>query len=225
MPALPPVPQTLRCTYQWEISGDTAAIDRVFYTYTGGPPSAADCNTLAAGLYTNLIGALGGQFVGDVLLIGTEVVDLSTATSFSGAHSASTAGTRPGGALGASTAVLMNQHITRRYRGGKPRTYWPFFADTDLLTEQLWVAASVATLLTDLNLWNANNKALTAGTTALQNLVNVSYYHSFTAVVNPITGRTRDVPTPRAAALIDVVNSLSVNPNVASQRRRTLIRH
>jgi len=225
MPTLPDVPQTLRCTFQWEISGDTAAIDRLFYTYTGGPPSAADCNTLASGLYTNLIGALGNQFVGDVLLLGVEVVDLTTPTSFSGAHAASTPGTRPGGALGAGTAVLMNLHITRRYRGGKPRTYWPFFADTDLLTEQLWQGGSTATLLADLNTWNTNNKALTAGTTALQNLVNVSYYHGFTAVVNPITGRTRDVPTPRAIALIDVVNSLSVNPNVASQRRRTLIRH
>ncbi|MGH9123011.1 MAG: hypothetical protein ACRDYC_13890, partial [Acidimicrobiales bacterium] len=57
-------------------------------------------------------------------------------------------------------------------------------------------------------------------------LSSISYYKGFTSVLNPVTGRTRDVPKVRAGAdlpvPIDTVTALIVNPKPGSQRRRQL---
>jgi hypothetical protein len=153
------------------------------------------------------------------------ITDLTSPTAAQAAVAVSHAGTRTGTNLAAGTAVLLGFPIARRYRGGKPRIYLPFFSSNDLASDNSWVTASVTGLVTAfgtfvgaiytaVNVWGGGPQQ-----------VNVSYYEGFT-VYNPDPGviRAKNIPTKRAVPLVDVVTSIVGNPRPASQRRRNLQR-
>ncbi len=223
MPALPDVPGVLRYDLFYQVGSDLQARSRLFFSYTGGPPSNGDCTTLAttAAVDAGINLAVYMNVEDDIL--GAEVTDLTTPTSGRGSHFATVAGSVADPPLAASACVLVNYTIGRRYRGGKPRTYFRLGAASDLQTPQTWKSTSTTNWLAAINAWINNIKASSAGTTAISQHVSVSYYSGFTAVTNPITGRTRDVPKVRSVAIApDVVLSNAINPKVASQRRRDL---
>jgi hypothetical protein len=224
MPALPDVPNVLRLVLHYIVGGDTQAIDRLYVGYTGSAPSDANCATIAGDVETAFGTDLKSLMYTGSELTGVVVTDLTTPTSGQGSSSTVISGTRTGGVLPANACVLQNSQINRRYRGGKPRTYWPFGTDTDLSSAQVWSGASITAFETGLNAFWTAVAAISVGGCTLGDQVNVSYYKGFTAVLNPITGRTRDVPNVRATAVVDTIQALTVNPHVASQRRRTLIR-
>lgn len=223
MPALPPAPKTLRVTLKWHLGEDLTAINRFFLRYTGGPPSAADCVTLATAVHVSAVTNLIPLLQTASKLEEVDVQDLDTLSGAFGTHIAEVAGTRAG-ELPADAAVLMNMHLPRRYRGGKPRTYWPFGVAGDLADPQTWSAGALAAFQTGIFAFFGAVAAMTAGTTVTTGWRNVSYYQSFTLVVNPITGRGKNVSKPRLAPVIDEVITATINTHVASQRRRTLIR-
>jgi hypothetical protein len=223
MPALPPYPNVVKVEHLFEVGGDLDALVRWHVAYTGGPPTNADCVALATSIYASLTARLVGFLNTDSDFLGVRVTDLSSSTAGSGEHLFTTTGTRGGESLPANVAVLMSMPIARRYRGGKPRSYWPFFDAGDLLTRQTWEAASVAALTASMALYISDIAIKTSGTTALGGLVSVSYYEGFTSVLNPITGRTRDVPKVRSAAIApDPILSFSISDEISSQRRRDL---
>lgn len=224
MPALPDVPNVLRLVIHYIVGGDTQAIDRVYVGYTGSAPSDANCATIAGDVSTAFNAHLAALMFTGSELTSVVVTDLTTPSSGQGEDTTVHAGTRSGGVLPANAAVLQNSQINRRYRGGKPRTYWPFGTDTDLSSAQVWSGSAITAFEAGLNAFWTAIAAISVGGCTLGDQVNVSYYKGFTAVVNPITGRTRDVPNVRSSAVVDTIQALSVNAHVASQRRRTLIR-
>jgi hypothetical protein len=101
--------------------------------------------------------------------------------------------------------MIFNMHISRRYRGGKPRVYFPLGSATDMADPQHWTAAFLTSAG---NAFNAVNNALQAFTSPTINtpaLANVSYYSG---------GSLRSAP------VVDLVSTTSANSIPGSQRRR-----
>ena len=225
MPPLPAVPNVVRIKHTFTIGSDVTADTRMHFGYSGGLPSNADALTIAglarAHFAANIIPLMGDSTTCTAI----EVLDLSSPTGGVGTDTTASVGTRGFELLPAGAAALILLKIARRYRGGKPRMYWPFGVSSDLLTPTAWQIASAAAFLDGFNNYQVLLVGATGGTTVLTHLVNVSYYQGFTSVTNPITGRTKDVAKLRVGApVVDAVTSLAINPAPGSQRRRNQTR-
>ena len=220
MPTLPAAGPIIKVQLKHFRGTDADVLTHLYYNYSGGAPNAAALNTWCNTIVTAWVANLQAMAGSNVELVEVIATDLSSLSGARGTTSASAIGTRTGGVLPASTCVLMNMQIARRYRGGKPRVYWPYFTDTDLTSPQAWLTASLNAFNTAFNAFEAAIIASPPSGTAIVGKVNVSYYHGFTVVTNPVTGRARNVPTVRATPLIDSVFNYTLNPIPGSQRRR-----
>jgi hypothetical protein len=219
MPALPNVANVLRADVLWTIGADSSASTRQFFRYSGGAPNSTDATAYAADIY-GLVAAMIGLYTSTTVLSGVRVTDLSSASGGQGVHAQATAGNRGTGELPGATCVLVNELISRRYRGGKPRSYWPFGAQTDLNTPQTWSSTLLTTVDSDLATFYAGVIGLAEGSSTITDHVNVSYYNGFTVVTNPVTHRSRNVPTLRTTPVVDVITSFGAATRIAAQRRR-----
>lgn len=223
MPALPNYPSVLRVDHLFDVGTDANALVRWHVSYTGSLPTPANCNAFATAIDALAVTSLIPLMSDSVSLLGIKIVDLTSDTASEGEYLTTHAGTRGSAFLGAGTAALVNMPISRRYRGGKPRSYWPFGVQGDLQTPNTWNSSFLTAVLGGLETYLGGIEGIVEGSTTLGTLVSISYYHGFTAVENPITGRTRDVPLVRTAAITpDVVTGLVPSTKVASQRRRNL---
>ena len=221
MPPLPDYPHVLKVRTLFLVGADLNVSTTVHFTYSGTAPTDAVCTTIAGDIYTAAVADLVSLIGDENQLHGVQVQDLTSPTSGFGEHIADTLGGRTGNPLPASTCALQNFPIARRYRGGKPRVYWPFGTSADLLNPSSWTTGFVTDVETGTGDYFTGIAAVSEGGCTLTELVSISYYEGFTAVTNPITGRTRDVPTPRSAAIApDVVLGIPLNQKPASQRRR-----
>jgi hypothetical protein len=220
MPALPPVPTTIRVTLKHTAGLDLDVVNRFYLQYTGTAPTNAMMNTFATSVSTAWAGNIESVCNPVVKLTEVDVVDLSSPTGAVGLDSSVKTGSRTGQINAGGVATLVNFHIARRYRGGKPRIYTPWLNASDLTDEQDWTGASLSSALTAWNAFMTAVKALTWTGATIANQVNVSYYTGFASVQNPVTLRWKNISTPRAAPLVDVIVSASINPKPASQRRR-----
>lgn len=222
MPALPPVPQTLRIAYDWTIDEDMKAVCREYYRYSGPGASAAGLATLAGNIHSSYVTNLAPLFHSSRVLNSVQITDLTSATAPEGGATGDAPGTRAGTKLPASAAVLQSQEISRRYRGGHPRTYWPMGVEDDMFDSQTWknnfcrveVQNGLNAHFTD---WSTD---LVPGIDFVEN-VNISYYEGFT-VHTGTTGRARNVSTPRLAPLVDVVQGFIIRLAIAQIRKRLL---
>jgi hypothetical protein len=222
MPALPNVPNTLKIALRFSTTGVLEAGVRFYYTYSGGPPTVGNLNTLA----TDIAGYFGTDLAGlmstDYHLIGIVITDLSSSTAAEGLWAGSVAGANAGHPPGIDAVLLQNFQISRRFRGGKPRTYWPFGIEGNLNTDDVtWTSAFLATAATA---WASFNTALVATTgigMVIVAHVNVSYYHGFASVQNPVTKRWRNIPTPVAGPVTpDIIIGNVFRPEISVQKRR-----
>jgi hypothetical protein len=110
--------------------------------------------------------------------------------------------------------------IDRRYRGGKPRNFYPYGTASDLQTEQTWTDTALTGFLAQSEDLYSATAGVSAGGTTLTSRVSVSYYSGFTVVTSPTTGRARNVPTKRSTPLTYAVVNTAVSPYIGSQRRR-----
>ena len=225
MPALPAVPSVLFVRAKITVGADLDVLTRFYFQYSGTAPTNAVCATIASTLFTYFADEFAVYMPTTSAVTGMYVQDLTSATAGAGEHTGSTAGTGDTQGLPASTAALFNLAIDRRYRGGKPRRYIALGGIGDLETPQTWVSASATNFLAAFNEFISDALAIDDSGTDLGVHVSVSYYDGFTAVTNPITGRTKDVPKLRTGGpVIDEVAGVSVNPRLGSQRRRNLLR-
>jgi hypothetical protein len=224
MPALPPYPNVLKVRTLWTVGADSDVGTTLHFKYTGTAPSDATCTTLATSIYTAADTNLAALVNTANTLDGVQVQDLSSATAGFGEHLTVSDGSRAGEPLPAQTCLLYSSAIARRYRGGKPRTYWCFGSASDVLNPSAWDSSFVSAAQGGLDAYIAAISALSSGGTILGEQVSISYYSGFTAVTNPITGRTRDVPTVRSVAIApDPVLSNVARGTPATQRRRSIL--
>jgi hypothetical protein len=124
--------------------------------------------------------------------------------------------------MAAGVAFLFNFQIARRYRGGKPRVYWPAPNADNLTDEQTWGGTIVTSMHSAIVAVVAALVGAPPGTTTVTGQVNVSYYQGNTVVIDPITGRARNVSNVRPTPQTDSVVGIVANVKPASQRKRNL---
>lgn len=222
MPPLPVVPSTLKIELEWNTSSLTRAGCRSFYSYTGSAPSGASATAIASDVAAAYAAHLLAELNDDMALTGVKVTDLATDTGAVGEWSGSHGGTAAAGPPTGETCILINFEIARRYRGGKPKIFLPP-AGTDSLDSSFshWTSGAVTGFNTAWTDYDTAVLAIAESGTSLSNHVNVSYYQGFTTVLNPITGRTRDVPKLRTGGpVVDVITGHSASNVISQQRRR-----
>jgi hypothetical protein len=225
MPALPNVPGVIRQLLEWDVGTDANAITVLHHRYAGTPPTSGQMNTFCASFDALAAAEWPLYLDADSKYLGNTAVDLTSPTAAAGADVTSVTGTRAGGTLGAGTAVLVDYAISRRYRGGKPRSYLPWGTGADLVTRNTWAGASVTDFHTG---WGAIQNAITAaypiGAATFVSFCVVSYYGPPNRTVTGSTGRVRTLSTVRAVPIVDDWDSYRVSNKVSSQRRRNLQR-
>jgi hypothetical protein len=220
MPALPAVPGVIRHEIKYTVGTDIDVLNRSFFAYTGTAPTNTNLSAMAAALHTAWNSDLRALFTAQVTWDDVLLTDLSSSSGAFGDAPSATSGTRSGGNLPAGVAALTNFTVARRYRGGKPRMYMPAGSDTDLANAQTWATAFTNAVTAG---WNSYVTALEAAVWSggtITGQVNVSYYHGFASVQDPVTLRWRNIPTPRATALVDAITSVSTSVKIGSQRKR-----
>lgn len=220
MPALPVVPGVCRIDVGWQVGTDLTAADRLFFSYTGGSPSSADCLAAATDIHgyavTHLVPLLSEvMYLNDV-----RVTDMASVSGGDATYTDPVAGTRSVPGLSAQVCALVAYTIGRRYRGGKPRSYFPFGVSTDLGGEQIWSDAFVTAVNTGLGDWLGQIIDHAWGAPLIDAHVNVSYYSGFTSAQNPVTKRWRNIPTPRAVPVVDGILGFACDKLLGTQRRR-----
>ncbi len=217
-----PVPNVIRIRLRHTLGDDFDVLSRFFIQYAGTAPSDTELDTFA--------GAVGASWVTGFLTYSntdtvlTEVIatDLSSSMASEGTATEDETGTRTGGSLPASTCLLINFQISRRYRGGKPRIYLPLGSDSDLLTAQTWNP----TFVSEVGIaWAAFIAAVVAEPWSGGGLLSQVVPSFFEGTSGELVGsgdyvRGKTLPIPRAAPLVEPITGFSVNPIFGSQRRR-----
>ena len=198
-----------------------AILNTLHFRYTGAAGTNAEMATLAA----NIAGYWGATLKSDtnttVSLTTVETRDLSSDMGTLGTWTGTTAGSRSDTINSAQAALLVTYTIPRTYRGGKPKTFLPVGDAIALLDEGHWTSDFVSSVQGNLETFLADILADTSAVT-FSDQVNVSYYEPpNVAILNPVTGRYRTVSTLRTVAQIDTITTVTCQPQIASQRRRT----
>jgi len=221
VPELPLVPSVVRLVFKWTVGQDLSCFNILHWKYSGGPPDNSACVLIAQTVDGQVAAGLTLSQHPSVILTEVTCTDLASKSGGFGQFLANRPGTAGGGPLPANTAVLVNYGIQRRYRGGKPRTYWPMGTDTDLQDPQTWTAAARANFLTHHNATvnGISNIAYAGGNLSQQ--VSVSYVdHHVWDQNNPPSGPWKSHPVYRDTGLVDVLTSHTINPSVGTMRRR-----
>lgn len=203
----------------WTYVGVSAGM-RFFIGYSGTIPTAAQLNTFATQFQGSVASHWAPMQAVNVIYNLFEVTDLSSTTGAIGSSSTSTPGTRTGSGTAANVCTLMNFHVARRYRGGKPRVYIPWGTSTDVTSPTNWTPTFISAATAA---WSALISDLTvvpwSGAT-ISGQVNVSYYEGFKAFEEP-SGRYKNIPQLRPGGPVkDAITSVACNPKFGTQRRR-----
>lgn len=218
-PVPPPASPCVRVKLDYTNADGSLAGSRFYLSYSGAAPSAANCATLAGDIATAWNTDIAGLIGTEWTLSECDVEDIATDMGLSGTESTAHVGTRGGTALPSQIAANVEFDIARRYRGGKPRIFWPAGVVGDLNDPAHWLPAFVTSLNTGTAAFFTAIEAASVGAMGTLAHVNLSYYKGFTNVTNS-SGRTRAAPTYRAAALVDPVTSYAAKGLLGSQRRR-----
>jgi hypothetical protein len=192
---------------------------RFYLSYSGSAPSGANCTTLAGDIATAWGAHLNSLLSANALFNEVDVLDIATDSGFSGQAAPATAGGRSGTSLPAQVAANIEYGIARRYRGGKPRSYFPFGVDADMANVAQWTTDFVDEETTDIEAFFTAVEALSVGSMGTLKHVNLSYYKGYTNVEIP-GQRARAIPTYRATALHDDITGYFPKRELSSQRRR-----
>jgi len=199
-----PVPGLLQVVLNWEI-GDKLGVNVLHYSFTPAASSTSAFTDAVATAVAAEGAALLALWGADTTFIGSTVTDLSASTAPESFASGEAEGTRAGDPLPANVAVLESYTVARRYRGGHPRTYWPWFTADDVENPQTWNTGSVSDAQTAAGLLRAAATGVSESGFTVGSQVQVSYY---------LAGALRVTP------VVDVITAANVDSVIASQRRR-----
>lgn len=209
----------MRVRLKYTQSDDFDAGSRFYLSYAGAAPTAGNCATIAsdvaAAWATNCAGFQDDSWA----LTEVDVLDIASLTGLSGQWSGSNAGDATGTGLPSQCATNVEFDIARRYRGGKPRMYFPPGVEAALVDNGHYANSHVTAINTSVAAFFTEIEAIDVGAVGALAHVNLSYYKGFTNIVNS-SGRERAVPTYRATALVDPVLGYSCKALIGSQRRR-----
>lgn len=218
MPALPAVPGVVKIVNHIQVGIDTTTSWHTYYGYGSIPPTQAQATALANAAQVSYAQHISPLCVPTITLLEVTATDLASSSSPIGVNTTTSNGTRVGGLLPGSTAMLVSWKINRRYRGGKPRIYVPCGADADLANEQEWTQTFLTEFTTAHQAYVAAILA-NIGTWGTSSLVNVSYYHGHTWYP-PDSTPSKKIPTLREVPVVDTITGGGPQKTLGSQRRR-----
>lgn len=221
MPALPSAAKVLRIDQFFHLEEDLKAKCRSFWQYLTGPPTVAELNTMAIAVQAAFATDLAPLMNSFYSLVQVIITDLSSPTSAVGEVAGITPGTNTANQLTADLCVLQSNQVARRYRGGHSRIYWPFGSVGQLHDGQTWDPTFIASVGTALGTYETAVAASMTPFGGSAGPVNVSFYEGF-SVHTGVTGRARNVSTPRSSAVIDPISEFIVRQGIAVQRKRLL---
>ncbi len=205
MPALPDTPFCVEVRFSGTYS--SAKWVNVMHVGHSSPGlTTTDLDTFAGAMRnqwnTNLAPLLNSSGV----LTQTQCTDLSSHSGAVGVNTTASTGLRVSGtALPANIALVISWKISRRYRGGHPRTYLVGMSSSDVNQNTLWTGTFQTAALAGARAFRTGVNALTLAGVAGVYLANLSYYHA---------GALR--PTGALDAISDAV----IHTRVDTQRRR-----
>lgn len=203
MTALPVSPGTLKVQLGWQDIGDLAAMTVFHLKYSGGPPNATQCASMATSIQTEAVSDFAsllneGSSIGLVT-----VTDLSSDMGGEGTGGSITPGTRTGTPTAAGIATVVSKSVARHYRGGHPRSYLPLGVAADISTGK-WTSGLVGDVQTAWQDFIGACLGFGSGCT-IEGEISLSYYHN---------GAIRATPVK------DDITGVTVKELIGSQRRR-----
>jgi hypothetical protein len=220
MTALPPVSKVIRFDLHQTFGPNARVLDRIFLKYSGALSSAdlaTVLTTMRNGWNTNMAPILTPRHTLTSIL-GT---DLTSSTAAQNVNSTASVGSNVDTDLPLGTALVIKFKINNRYRGGHPRFYLVGRGIGSLSNADTWTGATITGVASAFAAFIA--AAVLAPPAAVGTLTHtsVNYFKGFHSVQLP-SGRWRNIPTALGTPLTNDVVAYSVNPQVASQRRRNL---
>jgi hypothetical protein len=221
MPALPATPSgVVKIALGHSVEEDALVTSSHCLSYTGGAPTSADLEDIATSVSVTWAEYLAPMMTPDGYLGSVTVYDLANPATVEGVWSGSEEGTRTGALPSIATCALMQGHIDRRYRGSRPKLFLPYGVVADSEDINQWTGDFLTEMPEAWGDYITNLAVDGAGSTVLGDPVGVSYYHGFTVVTSPTTGRARNVPTVRDVPLVSDIISYTLRARFGSQRRR-----
>jgi hypothetical protein len=220
---LPPLPESnvVRVEMIQEPPNANQAGSRFFLGYTGSAPSSANCVTLAGDVESAWVTNLAPLVPSNWSLNKVDVLDISTRLGAFGESVVTHDGTRAGAEVPQQVATGIEYKVAVRYRGGKPRIYQPPGLAADVVNDVSWAGAFVTDYNAGIAAFFAELAGLSIGAMGVLSHVVVSYYHGFSVSINPVTGRSRNIPTYRTPnALVWPVTGYDTKSLLSSQKRR-----
>ena len=218
----PPVPNVIKLAMKFTNSLDIDVVVNTHWQYTGAAPGTSGLATFLANVNTACGADLAPLYGTWVKYVQGTATDLTSASAGQSVATANVIGTRAGALLPTSTCALAVMSISRRYRGGKPRNYWPFGTDTDLQDGSHWTTAAQTAFNNGMAAFSAA-VAVATGPATITGKCNVSFFQKFHSVQNPVTGRWRNVPTLGPSPpypIVDPSQAYNFSLILGSQRRR-----
>jgi hypothetical protein len=219
----PPVPAVIKLSMKFTTSQNLDIVVNTHWQYSGTAPGPTGLNAFLTTVATAFTNSMQAAVPTNVTHVQDTATDLTSTAAGQAVQTHTQVGSRTGGVLPISTAALFNGKIARRYRGGKPRNYWPFGTDTDLADSAHWTSTAQGAFNTAMAGFNTALAGSAAGPASITTNVNVSYYEGHFAVQNGVTKRWRNVPTlgpSPAYPHVDAFTSYTCNIVLGSQRRR-----
>jgi hypothetical protein len=220
MPTLPDVSKVVRVSLIASDAADLNVVTRFYISYTGTAPTSANLDSFGSTVANELDSHVKGLTKSGINYREIDLVDLSSPSAGAAAHAIDIDGTRSGTTLAAGTCCVVSYKIARRYRGGHPRGYWPVGTISDIETSQDWTDAFLSSVDSGLGSFFTGVTANPWSGGGTLKHVNVSYFHGFTSVEDPITHRWRNIPTARGVPVVDEITQLIARKRFGSQRRR-----
>lgn len=206
MPPLPFVPGVAKMICEGHL--DDADFVNIFHMqYLGSPPTPTQLDDFIGMVEASLERIYIHNGLPALSLDSVTMIDLSSDIGATTTQLLGTAGTlSTGDVLPASAAVCCSQSISRRYRGGHPRTYFMLGSSATLEGSSMkdWQASFLTNVGTDFGDF-VSDSAGTAGGVTWSGACNVSY----------VTGGAR-----RPTAVVDHITGVVAHPRICSQRRR-----
>lgn len=204
MPALPDAANILKLVFSGTF-GPAVWANVMHAKWFGTTPSNSDLSTVAGLVATEYDTTFGAQLADDLILTQVEITDLTSTSAARGNWTGSLAGADTGDILPASAAAVLSWGISRRYRGGHPRTYLAGLTVNARVSSTQLTATKVTNLANAAATFRNNVNAIATGPITSLELGQLSYY----------TGGA-----PRVTPLFDPFISVGVNGRIDSQRRR-----
>jgi hypothetical protein len=192
----------------------------MFWSYSSPPPSAADCTTFADAIEAAWSAHMASLMCSNYSMAGVKVTDLSSDTGAQGVNATNVPGTRADSSNPVSVTSLIEHSISRRYRGGHPRSYWPVGGDPDREGNQTWLPAYITEANAKYAAFVAALASTAYGALLIEKHVSVHYFSGATYQPVGLLGRTRRVPTPLVPPTVDIITLSTFSNTFGSQRRR-----